>query len=596
MCSLRVWASLFLTLTLSAIFSEAAAQNTSVRWGRGPGNPGTVCIYDYSANRTCDPVFSLNDTTGVVTFLGVFGGSVTVGCGNMPALTGDITSSAGSCSTAFANTVSVAKGGTGGTAFTANLPILGNGGSSQLIQGTVSGNTTKFATTSGTLTNNHCVSIDASGNFVDVGAACSAGGGIVNSGSINQLAYYASAGTTLSGLATANNGILATGGTGIPAIVATLPCANHPALTGDISNSAGSCAETLATVTVPKGGTGQTTFTANLPLIGNGTSAIAQGTRSGNTTVFATSTGTLTTNDCVKIDASGNFVDAGGTCTTGGAGGVVSSGLANQLAWYASSGTTVGGLTTANNGILATNGSGTPAIVASLPAANFPAITGDVTIPGGSTVATIPTLPVAKGGTGATSLTANVPVLGNGTSALTSGTRTGNTTNFCTASGTLTSGDVAVFDANGNIVDGGVPCTLAGDTSAASNPVAGNIGETISYSLNNVAVASATNVNGAFGQIPAGHWMCWAHVRANPAAATVTADAAVSVSTVSGTFNDVEGAEYPYQSKAGYPARINSGPTRYDSTSPATLYAVVYMEYSGGTLNINGKLACLRIW
>jgi hypothetical protein len=63
--------------------------------------------------------------------------------------------------------------------------------------------------------------------------------------------------------------------------------------------------------TVPQGGTGQTTFSANLPLIGNGTGAIAQGTRSGNTTVFGTTSGTLTSGDGVKFDASGNLVAAG---------------------------------------------------------------------------------------------------------------------------------------------------------------------------------------------------------------------------------------------------------------------------------------------
>jgi hypothetical protein len=123
----------------------------------------------------------------------------------------------------------------------------------------------------------------------------------------------------------------------------------------------------LGTITVPGGGTGQTSFTANLPLIGNGTSAIAQGTRSGNTTKFATANGTLTNGHCVQIDASGNFIDAGGACTTGGGGGTVTSGTANQLTWYQSTGTTVVGLATANSGVLVTDGSGVPSISTTLP-------------------------------------------------------------------------------------------------------------------------------------------------------------------------------------------------------------------------------------
>ena len=60
-------------------------------------------------------------------------------------------------------------------------------------------------------------------------------------------------------------------------------------------------------ISVANGGTGASTFTANLPLIGNGASAIAQGTVSGNTTVFGTTNGALVNGDCVSIDANGNL-------------------------------------------------------------------------------------------------------------------------------------------------------------------------------------------------------------------------------------------------------------------------------------------------
>lgn len=82
------------------------------------------------------------------------------------------------------------------------------------------------------------------------------------------------------------------------------------------------CAPALAQVTpgttplsIAKGGTNRTApFTSNLPVIGNGSGALAQGTRSGNSTTFATSSGALTSGDCVKIDAGGNFVDSGAAC------------------------------------------------------------------------------------------------------------------------------------------------------------------------------------------------------------------------------------------------------------------------------------------
>jgi hypothetical protein len=70
-------------------------------------------------------------------------------------------------------------------------------------------------------------------------------------------------------------------------------------------------------LSVPGGGTGGTTWTANLPLLGNSAGALTQGTRSGNTTKFVTTTGTLGTNDCPKWDASGNLIDSGATCFNG---------------------------------------------------------------------------------------------------------------------------------------------------------------------------------------------------------------------------------------------------------------------------------------
>lgn len=61
-------------------------------------------------------------------------------------------------------------------------------------------------------------------------------------------------------------------------------------------------------------------LTANLPVIGGGAGAAPTvGTRSGNTTQFVTTTGTLTSGDCVKIDASGNFIANGSACGGSGA-------------------------------------------------------------------------------------------------------------------------------------------------------------------------------------------------------------------------------------------------------------------------------------
>lgn len=83
--------------------------------------------------------------------------------------------------------------------------------------------------------------------------------------------------------------------------------------------------------------TNASALTANLPVIGAGGQATAVGTRSGNTTQFVTTTGTLTSGDCVKIDASGNFIANGSAC---GGGGI--SGLTTGTIPQAASSTTLG--------------------------------------------------------------------------------------------------------------------------------------------------------------------------------------------------------------------------------------------------------------
>lgn len=96
-------------------------------------------------------------------------------------------------------------------ALTVNSPVIGGGAGAAPTVGTRSGNTTAFVTTTGAQTSGNCVSIDASGNHIAFGAGC--GSGTVNSGTINQVAYYAGAGTAISGNSglTINSGALTIG-------------------------------------------------------------------------------------------------------------------------------------------------------------------------------------------------------------------------------------------------------------------------------------------------------------------------------------------------------------------------------------------------
>ena len=288
--------------------------------------------------------------TGVLTALGVNVGSpgsfvVNGGVLGTP-LSGILTNTTGlPLSTGVVGTLPIANGGTGGTTYTAGLPLLG--GSSTFTQGTISGGTTAFVTADGSLISGHCPQIDVFGGLVDSGSACGSGGSsglvvgttTITSGTNGRIEYNNSG--KLGELATTGSGsvVLATSPTLVTPVLGTPSSGNASNLTNiPVANATG-------TLTVPHGGTGATSLTAGDPVIANGTSAFTVGTFTGSTTTVATASGTLTSGHCVSIDGSGNFVDAGGSCTTGGGGGTVASSTIGQIPVYTGA-TTVTGTTT----------------------------------------------------------------------------------------------------------------------------------------------------------------------------------------------------------------------------------------------------------
>lgn len=88
--------------------------------------------------------------------------------------------------------------------------------------------------------------------------------------------------------------------------------------------------------------------------------AFASGTASQHSTTF-TFANTAQSRTVTWPDASGTVA------FTSGASGVVNSGTANQMAYYASTGTAVSGLVTLANGVLVTDGSSVPSISTTLP-------------------------------------------------------------------------------------------------------------------------------------------------------------------------------------------------------------------------------------
>ncbi len=98
------------------------------------------------------------------------------------------------------------------------------------------------------------------------GTPAGSGSGTVNSGLINELAYYAAAGTAVSGLTTIASGVLVTNGSGVPAISTAFPNGLSMGTPASITLTNGTGLNivngTTGTLTVARGGTGITTTTA----------------------------------------------------------------------------------------------------------------------------------------------------------------------------------------------------------------------------------------------------------------------------------------------------------------------------------------------
>lgn len=132
----------------------------------------------------------------------------------------------------------------------------------------------------------------------------SAGTGTVNSAAGNSIAYYATTGTAVSGFASANNGVLVTGTSGIPSIGATLPAAVQGNITtlGTVAAGTSTWSGQVAVGTTTLSGamnvTGTVTATtfsgSGASLTGIGTANLGGITGSPSSTTFLAGNGTWT--------------------------------------------------------------------------------------------------------------------------------------------------------------------------------------------------------------------------------------------------------------------------------------------------------------
>ena len=179
------------------------------------------------------------------------------------------------------------------------------------------------------------------------------------------------------------------------------------------------------------------------------------------------------------------------------ASGTVNAGTANQLAYYAASGSAVSGLASASNGVLITSAGGVPSISSTLPTAVQGNITSVGTIGSGTWQGN--TIAVGYGGTGATSIGANGTLAqSNGsiytfTTATYPSTTTANRLLYSSATNTVT--DLATANSATLVTNAtGVPSWTSSMTngqiligSTGATPVVGTITGTLGVTVTNGA-------------------------------------------------------------------------------------------------------------
>lgn len=133
---------------------------------------------------------------------------------------------AASLTLGWTGNLAVGRGGTGNTTFTAY---------SVLCAGTTA--TGAFQNVSGVGSTGQVLTSQGAGALPQWANA--PGTGTINSGLINQLAYYAAAGTTLSGLTGGNNLLLTTNGSGVPTWVSSITNTNNGVTMTQKKGSAG---------------------------------------------------------------------------------------------------------------------------------------------------------------------------------------------------------------------------------------------------------------------------------------------------------------------------------------------------------------------
>jgi hypothetical protein len=240
------------------------------------------------------------------------------------------------------------------------------------------GNTTTYVTSTGALTSGDCVSIDASGNYIDSGVAGCGGSGAGKGG----IVVYSAASLTLTGTQ-----YVPIGGGELPSSTETNVDTSAPSAATvtnfDVQMSSAPGVGNNVVYTWRKNATGQA---LTCTISGNVATSCNDSTHS-----FIVAQGDLLTIQLVStgvIAGTPNLVIATQFGTTG-SNGTVNTGTINQTAFYAAAGTAVSGVGPGTSGqVYTSQGAGSPPIFSTIPTTNQNIRTFGATFDGGGSALT----------------------------------------------------------------------------------------------------------------------------------------------------------------------------------------------------------------
>jgi hypothetical protein len=250
----RILLALALCLCAGGALAQGVAQPANQFWATPTGGPGFLGLR---------PI-ALSDISALLTFTNTGG---TAACVQLPALSGDITSSG--CVTTLPQ-VNTNVGTWGGANSIPNFTVNGKG----LV--TAAGSNTPaipFSELTGSAT---CAQMPAeTGDVTSPAGSCANTLATVNAtpgtfGGANSIPTFTSTGK---GLFTASGAV--TPSIPFTELTGSATCAQEPAFTGDVTTPAGSCAHTLATVNGNVGSFGSSTAIPSITFNGKGLATAA---------------------------------------------------------------------------------------------------------------------------------------------------------------------------------------------------------------------------------------------------------------------------------------------------------------------------------